>query len=786
MASEDNTDFPLFPYPDLWNQEQAYMPTTTFGDQQYTLAPTFDSMPAQPSYAQMGLGTFAYDNATSFDPSKSTLYPPSPTYSPTNSASHSFDYQNPPVLSTTSDSVSVQSNMSSGMNSPSAHPQYSAGWSHQATINSAHSIHESLGQGTFEPPTFDYESMLPGGKECVGEFHDVSFSYAKQPAPAMSSFPFLSSLDLSRLGDNRQDSPFPPQHSRYGFATPEASTGYNTAFANSPGVTTASASEPTFKSPAASAATKATSPVLERVKGIRQASVAPPTYKPPRGASPLSTIVTAEGTDWPPRSQASSPTLNSPFFFQSNPSLIQSSFSPAQFSGAQFAESVPVQSPRLMPHSQAHSPADFKRGAVSPRASNGKAPSPYVRTQGWQPYPTGLPTSRRQSVCSEQSRHSQGSISSSEDSNKGLCPITSCGRHVKDLKAHMLTHQNERPEKCPMATCDYHTKGFARKYDKNRHTLTHYKGTMVCGFCPGSGSAAEKSFNRADVFKRHLTSVHGVEQTPPNARKRSPAASTARKSALGVRETPGMCSTCGVTFPSAQDFYEHLDDCVLRVVQQAEPSEAINEHLLSSVAEDQDVQSTMERHSLSTDFDASGPTSFGEDEVAEEEEDEDDNTQDGTYGALSTRAGKSATKLRKSAAGAASAGTYLTAAGAIGKPRGLTRSQNGVPLSGPQAAKSNKRRKNFPLSWGAAPEKMKMRKRVLCVYDGQRRLWKDDMMLDADHEVRVPLPGASGNERAWITDLDVMTLRRADGLFGATEEERGPWVEEEELERLMQ
>jgi hypothetical protein len=86
----------------------------------------------------------------------------------------------------------------------------------------------------------------------------------------------------------------------------------------------------------------------------------------------------------------------------------------------------------------------------------------------------------------------------------------------------MLTHQNERPEKCPITTCEYHVKGFARKYDKNRHTLTHYKGTMVCGFCPGSGSAAEKSFNRADVFKRHLTTVHGVEQNPPNSRKKSP------------------------------------------------------------------------------------------------------------------------------------------------------------------------------------------------------------------------------------------------------------------------
>jgi hypothetical protein len=153
------------------------------------------------------------------------------------------------------------------------------------------------------------------------------------------------------------------------------------------------------------------------------------------------------------------------------------------------------------------------------------------------------------------------------DSNSILCPEPKCGRlfpDLKVLKAHMLTHQNERPEKCPIPSCEYHTKGFARKYDKNRHTLTHYKGTMVCGFCPGEASAAEKSFNRADVFKRHLTSVHGVEQTP-NARRKGPA-----RIPSGSRELSGMCSTCGIRFENAQDFYGHLDDCVLRIVQQAE------------------------------------------------------------------------------------------------------------------------------------------------------------------------------------------------------------------------
>ena len=137
---------------------------------------------------------------------------------------------------------------------------------------------------------------------------------------------------------------------------------------------------------------------------------------------------------------------------------------------------------------------------------------------------------------------------------------------------------------------------------------------MVCGFCPGSGSASEKSFNRADVFKRHLTSVHGVEQTPPNSRKKSPNSANKKTSTQAVDAT-GKCSTCSATFKNAQEFYEHLDDCVLRVVQQEEPSEAINEQHLGSVVNDQAVRETMDRHMLPTETDVSqDATNFDDDD----------------------------------------------------------------------------------------------------------------------------------------------------------------------------
>jgi hypothetical protein len=285
------------------------------------------------------------------------------------------------------------------------------------------------------------------------------------------------------------------------------------------------------------------------------------------------------------------------------------------------------------------------RSDSTKRLKSPRTHSPYLGTMSFQPYPQ-YQGSRRPSESSIHSHHSKASRRSDSYENdddsreKGLCPIPECGRVFKDLKAHLLTHQNERPEKCPIQTCDYHIKGFARKYDKNRHTLTHYKGTMVCGFCPGSGSSAEKSFNRADVFKRHLTSVHGVEQTPPNSRRKSP---TNKKATVGQQTAQGTCSTCDVTFANAQEFYEHLDDCVLRVVQQTDPAEAINQKLLTSVAEDHEVKDTMERNGLPSTFDMSGPTDFQYDD--DDEEDEYDDGEDSFPGSK-TASGRRAAKSK--------------------------------------------------------------------------------------------------------------------------------------------
>lgn len=55
-------------------------------------------------------------------------------------------------------------------------------------------------------------------------------------------------------------------------------------------------------------------------------------------------------------------------------------------------------------------------------------------------------------------------------------------------------------------------------------------------------------------------------------------------------------------------------------------------------------------------------------------------------------------------------------------------------------------------------------------------------MLDNDFEVRMRF----GDGEAYVTDLDVQTIRRAEALHNATDEEKGPWVQDEsEMQQLM-
>jgi len=401
------------------------------------------------------------------------------------------------------------------------------------------------------------------------------------------------------------------------------------------------------------------------------------------------------------------------------------------------------------------SPQPFARnGSQSPfqfNASNFQQP--------YSPYPQAMDANARR--MSYPSNHSGENQYSGDESSKEKqrCPHADCGKTFKDLKAHLLTHQNERPEKCPIVSCEYHVKGFSRKYDKNRHTLTHYKGTMVCGFCPGSGSAAEKSFNRADVFKRHLTAVHGVEQTPPNSRKKTGTGLAVSKKLPGYPpDATGKCSTCSQTFSNAQDFYEHLDDCVLRIVQQEDPAEGINAQRLAEVEHDREVHHTLEKNHLPL---TTQTTS------TEEVDDDDEMADDDSADEDASRSHTSPTKRKGNPANG------------VQKSRGMTHSRGGVPLT--TKTRGRKSRRDYPSSWGFDKGQMTMKKRVMAVFEGPRRLAKDDMMLSTEHEVRVKL----SDGKSYVTDLDVQTLKRAQGFLDATDEEKGPWMSDDPTEEDM-
>ena len=387
-----------------------------------------------------------------------------------------------------------------------------------------------------------------------------------------------------------------------------------------------------------------------------------------------------------------------------------------------------VPSPGYAPASPAHSHLSSGHGQNNqPQQPQAQIPisSPYLTESGFTQRPVTF-ADRRSSISSIHSQRSQqspqsGSVELDEEGKeKGRCLFPDCGRVFKDLRAHMLTHQSERPEKCPIVNCEYHFKGFARKYDKNRHTLTHYKGTMVCGFCPGSGSAAEKSFNRADVFKRHLTSVHGVEQTPPNSRKKSPPASSSSGKMISsyCQDATGKCSTCSATFNNAQDFYEHLDDCVLRIVQQEDPSEAINEQRLTEVASDDDVKKTMEKHMLldTADMGFAGSASMDDDNYNNDDNDNDFNESTNNNSKSNSRSGRGSLKANKSN----NSNSRPVIGSSISKlsSRSATASTATGNKMRPAVPKKRGNKNNYPPSWSCPATKMKAKKRVLCVYDG--------------------------------------------------------------------
>lgn len=326
----------------------------------------------------------------------------------------------------------------------------------------------------------------------------------------------------------------------------------------------------------------------------------------------------------------------------------------------------------------------------------------YGQLFSYQSYPYPMRTGPELSNRSELGPDDSVSSAGRSPNLHGLCPNPNCGKVFKDLKAHLLTHSKERPEKCPIITCEYHVRGFCRKYDKQRHTLTHFKGTLVCNFCPGKGTPAAKIFQRADVFKRHLVSVHGAEnsQSPPSRKSSRP------KSIIPCIESSechwpgsyGSCSNCSVIFANVQLFYYHLDECVISSVLR---------HASNSSA-DVPVKRQAENFKAEMDSAEKYCVSNTVHEVTKKDE-------------------------------------------IMNKPEVINEGEE----------YGRKRRSDHPQSSGNPRDTMKMKKHVMCAFDGNRQLWKDEAFFAADLQANIPW----SRMESYAKDLDALRITQPEVYF---------------------
>lgn len=188
-------DFTLYPYSEGWTQDQTYLPASTYADQQSYLSSTsFDTYPPQQAYAPLQ-HQFDYTNDQAIAPTKSHLRAPSPYRSPSVSAAHSFDYQHhQPAPSTISDSgASAQSTISSAIGSPASHPQ-SSDWNNSRFYPSIVQQPDTL----YPTSTFDFDTISPQDKACVGESNNISSNLSFISPGSMP--PISSSGELQSVG----------------------------------------------------------------------------------------------------------------------------------------------------------------------------------------------------------------------------------------------------------------------------------------------------------------------------------------------------------------------------------------------------------------------------------------------------------------------------------------------------------------------------------------------------------------------------------------------------------
>lgn len=317
-------DFTLFPAFD-WTQDQTFVPTTSYADQSYLHSTTFDSSFSHPAYAPPLADPYHFEASQPYQQLEET------NHSPTNSASHSFEYTQPTLISSTSDSgASVYSTNSSAMASPSMQPQHANDWAQQQQQQQLGLIpnivhHDAMAEDAFAATSGLYDSaqVMDTTKGCVGELQTIS-SYHHQPQRHISELDFdFTSITTSR--SPAQSASWTAQYpTAFDFggsevAPPFASDAQPTI---TPGATLESPSpnDSVFKSPntpASAASPHVRSPVLERVKG-RRPSAAATLGRGRRNASPLAHSTSYSEYDVSDHPQAPRSTFSSPFFSQSS------------------------------------------------------------------------------------------------------------------------------------------------------------------------------------------------------------------------------------------------------------------------------------------------------------------------------------------------------------------------------------------------------------------------------------------------------------------------------------
>jgi len=169
----------------------------------------------------------------------------------------------------------------------------------------------------------------------------------------------------------------------------------------------------------------------------------------------------------------------------------------------------------MSPTAQSQSPIPFPRVGPYPPSANYHAQVPMSSATRLNiATPLSIATTQANpppsEVSNENPSHENGNdnVGSEDLTGKGRCPES--GKLFTDLKTYILTHQNV-PRKCPVQTCEYHTKGFHEDIIKIGPLLPSSRTPWY--MIPATvRELGWESFQRVDTFEGHLTGVHAVDQ----------------------------------------------------------------------------------------------------------------------------------------------------------------------------------------------------------------------------------------------------------------------------------